>query len=151
MGLISGLLKTALVAGTAYAGFKVGSRYKENNPDGNASTQETFDAVKQAAGEVYQEAAAYVNDKAPGVAEKASEIAGKVAEKAPEFAAKAEELAGKVSEKAPGVAEKAAEIISSVTDKLTSAPQNGEDTAEADFETIVAETTEDSSAGETKE
>ncbi len=105
MGIIGKLLKTGIVAGAAYAAVKIGEKYKEKNPDSDPA--KTMDAFKEAAGEVYQETAAIVKEKAPGVMEtvqaKAQEAAEFAKEKAPGATAMAEDLYNKAMEKAPEV------------------------------------------------
>ena len=107
MSLIGKLINAGLAAGAAYAVVKVGEKYKEKNPDGDPA--KTFDAFKEAAGEVYQSTAATVKEKAPGVMEqvqaKAQEAYDFAKEKAPGATAMAEDLYNKAKEKAPEVME----------------------------------------------
>ena len=107
MGIFSGLIKTGLAAGAAFAAVKIGEKYKEKNPDGNS--EKTMDAIKEAAGEFYRETSAAVKEKAPSVLEtvqaKAKEAYGFAKEKAPGATSMAEDLYAKAKDAAPEVIE----------------------------------------------
>lgn len=143
MGLINGLFKVVLTAGAVYAASKIADRYKEENPDrSNATTEEKISAVKQAAGEVYAEAAEFVKEKAPGVQEAVSEAVQKASdfasEKMPGVTEKVQEVVEKVAEKAPGVAEKVQAAVDKVVDKVSDyADSVTEKTAEESFDEVV--------------
>ncbi len=69
MGIIKKLLGVGAVAGATVAAVRVSDKYKENNPDGvqdvngdgKVDAKDKFEAVKQAAKDAYDEAAAKVN------------------------------------------------------------------------------------------
>lgn len=111
MGLISTIIKAGVAAAGAYAAVKVSKKYKENNPEGIIDSKEKYEAIKQAASEVYNDVAAVAKEKGPGMkntvdvyAQKAAEFAK---ENAPIVQHAAEDLYGKAKEAAPGVCEKA--------------------------------------------
>lgn len=104
MGFIGKLIKTGVAAGVAYAAVKVNEKYKANNPYGVEDSKEKADAIKQAAGEVYQEVSELAKEKMPGIKENAANLAqqgfSKVKEYAPGVMEKIQSAATVVSEKA---------------------------------------------------
>lgn len=154
MGLLGKLFKTGIAAGTAYAAVKIGQKYKEKS---NGETpEEKFAAFKDAANEVYEEAAGFAKDKAPAVTAKAEELFGKAKEAMPgvisTVSEKAQEAAAFAKDKAPAVTAKAEELWGKAKDYVSSLaedPVDGEvvefDEAEAgDIEVEIIE--EDSAA-----
>ena len=123
MGILGKLIKTGLAAGAAYAAVKVNEKYKEQNPNGVADPQEKLEAIKQAAGEVYQNFSEVAKEKAPGIVNGVNTAAQQAVNIAKE---KAPDLVGKVQSAAETVSEKAQEFA----DTLSTEP------VDADFEPV---------------
>jgi hypothetical protein len=83
VGFIKKLLGIGVVAGTTVAAVKVADKVKENNPggvqdvngDGRVDAKDYFEEVKKAATEVYQDAAASIQQKAPEFTQRAKNAA----------------------------------------------------------------------------
>ena len=119
MGFLKKLLGIGVVAGTTVAAVKVADQVKENNPngvgdvngDGKVDAKDYFEEVKKAAVEVYQEASASIQQKAPEFTQKAKDAAEDVKEAVTN-------AARTIKEKAPEYAEKAKEAVLGAKDAV---------------------------------
>lgn len=104
MSLISKLIKTGITVGAAYAAVKISEKYNAENPGGVKDPAQKVNAIKQAASEVFSEAAQVAEEKAPGVVKTVTETAQKAADLAkqvaPDAVTKVQEAAQTVTEKA---------------------------------------------------
>ena len=83
VGFIKRLLGIGVTVGATVAAVKVADQVKENNPDGikdvngdgKVDAKDYFEEVKKAAVEVYQEASATVQQKAPEFTQRAKDAA----------------------------------------------------------------------------
>lgn len=83
MGFIKRLLGIGVTVGATVAAVKVADQVKENNPDGikdvngdgKVDAKDYFEEVKKAAVEVYHEASATVQQKAPEFTQRAKDAA----------------------------------------------------------------------------
>ena len=147
MAILKSLIKLGVAAGAVYAGMKVSDRYKENNPDGVKSTPDKFDAIKQAAEEVYYDFSYSIKEKAPDIQSGLNDTIQKVSEfaseKMPNVAEKVQNAVDKIAEKAPEFAEKVQNAVDNVTEKVTGTAKDAEDNFEevvdAEFTTIDEE------------
>ena len=133
MGLISGLVKAAVLVGAGAAATKIGERVKENNPEGVAK-EGYADEFGKAAKELYAE-------NAPKVKAAAQE---KVFGKIEEIKQSNPEVSAKVAEAVGFVKTKAEEVKAAVE----AAAQNAQ---AVDAEVEPAEQSEDAADSETKE
>ena len=143
MGLLGKLIKAGAVAGAAYAAVKVSDKYNEKNPDGIQDPAAKAAAIKEAAGEVYQEVSAAVQEKAPGVVEqfkeKAPGVVDQIKDKAPGFV-------NDVKEKAPGVIDALKEKVPGVVESIKDTAQSvasavsAKEAVDAEFSAVVDET-----------
>lgn len=128
MGLLGKLIKTGVAAGIAYAAVKVNEKYKANNPYGVEDSKEKAEAIKQAAGEVYQEVSELAKEKMPGLKENAANLA--------------QQGLSKVKEYAPGVMEKVQSAATVVSEKAQEfADSLNSDAIDADFVPVEDEET----------
>lgn len=89
MGFLKKLLGIGATAGATVAAMKVAERYQANNPDGvqdcngdgKVDTHDVLAEVKKAASEVYNDAAAAVQQKAPEYIKKATAVVNDVFDK----------------------------------------------------------------------
>lgn len=143
MGFIGKILKAGAAVGAAYAAVKVSEKYNQKNPEGVSDPAAKAQAIKEAAGEVYQEVSAAVQEKAPGVVntikEKAPGFVETIKEKAPGFVGtikeKAPGVVDAIKEKAPGVVESIKETAQAVVGAV-----NTSEAVDADFSAVVDET-----------
>ena len=151
MGLLGKLIKTGIVAGAAVAAVKVSEKYNEINPENTGTANEKKAAFKEAAGEVYQQAAATVQQKAPGVVESIKEKVPGVAETIDAIKEKAPAVMESIKEKAPGVAEAIDAIKEKAPGVVEQFKQNaqtfadvvsGQEVSDADFTPVEEENTE---------
>lgn len=131
MGILTRMIKTGITAGAAYAALKVAEKYKANNPEGVDDSRK-YGAIKEAAEEVYQQAAAFAKEKAPGVMDTVSAAAKQATEiakaKAPDFMAKVQSAAETVSVKAQEFADSLANEL--VDAEFTPAEEEKEENKE---------------------
>ena len=132
MGLLGKIMKAGVVVGATYAAVKVSEKYSQNNPEGVSDPAAKATAIKEAAGEVYQEVSSAVQEKAPAVVET-------IKEKAPGFV-------GSIKEKAPGVVEAIKEKAPGVVESVKETAQaffskaDPSETVDAEFSAVVDET-----------
>lgn len=143
MGLLGKIMKAGVVVGATYAAVKVSEKYSQNNPEGVSDPAAKATAIKEAAGEVYQEVSSAVQEKAPAVVEtikeKAPGVVETIKEKAPGVAEaikeKAPGVVEAIKEKAPGVVESVKETAQAIFSKADPA-----EAVDAEFSAVVDET-----------